>query len=83
MVMERETGCNWNYEITEPRFRAEISFHTKMCYLSREIREHAAVRHVVPVDRDEERSFRAVGVNVWGAVAALAERIKTEILPVA
>ena len=45
----------------------------------REIREHAAVRHVVPVDRDEERPFRAVGVDVWGAVAALAERIHAEI----
>lgn len=45
----------------------------------REIREHAAVGHVVPVDRDEERPFRAVGVDVWGAVAALAERIQAEI----
>ena len=45
----------------------------------REIREHAAVGHVVPVDRDEERAFRAVGVDVWGAVAALAERIQAEI----
>ena len=45
----------------------------------REIREHAAVGHVVPVDRDEERLFRAVGVDVWRAVAALAERIEKEI----
>lgn len=45
----------------------------------REIREHAAVRHVVPVDRDEERAFRAVGVDVWGAVTALAECIQVEI----
>lgn len=45
----------------------------------REIREHAAVRHVVPVDRDEERPFRAVRVDVWGAAAALAERIEKEI----
>ena len=45
----------------------------------REIREHATVGHVVPVDQDEKRPFRAVGVDVRGAVAALAERIQAEI----
>lgn len=49
----------------------------------REIREHAAVRHVVPVDRNEELPLRAAGVYVWDAVAALAERVQVEIPPAA
>ena len=49
----------------------------------REIREHAAVRHVVPVDGNEERPFRAAGVYAWGAVAALAGRVQAEIPPAA
>ena len=39
----------------------------------REIREHAAVRHVVPVDGNEERPFRAVGVALLKAFCILGE----------
>lgn len=49
----------------------------------RETREHAPFRRVVPVDGNEERPFRAVGVYVWGAVAALAGRVQAEIPPAA
>ena len=49
----------------------------------RETREHAPFRRVVPVDGNEERPLRAVGVDVGGAVAALAGRVQAEIPPAA
>lgn len=43
-----------------------------------EISEHAAVRHVVAVERNKERPFRTVSVDGWGAVAAPPERILSQ-----